>query len=444
MTPSETETATARERRARPAPPGPFPPASGSRPRDFDAKARAAAARAARESYGKLLAFLAARSRDVSRAEDALADAFAAALTVWPARGVPANPEGWLATAARRRLIDGARRRRNAESSAEALRLIGDELMAAVADASIPDRRLALMFACAHPAIEESIRSPLMLQTILGLDAAAIGSAFLVSPAAMGQRLARAKAKIRLAGVPFRIPEPEDLPERLGAVLEAIYAAFAHGWAEAFSDDPRGRDLAEEAIWLGRVLAGLAPAEPEAKGLLALMLYAHSRRAARRDGAGKYVPLSDQRTELWDEAAIEEAERLLRAASLSNAPGRFQFEAAVQSVHAARRSTGATDWEAIATLYDALHALTGSPVVAVNRAVAVAQTQGAAAGLALLREVGADGGLAGFEPYWVAKAELAARTGDLVEARRAYEVAIGLQEDPAARAFLSERLAVLL
>ena len=316
--------------------------------------------------------------------------------------------------------------------------------MAAEAEASIPDRRLALMFACAHPAIEQSIRAPLMLQTILGLDAAAIGSAFLVSPAAMGQRLARAKAKIRLAGVPFRIPEREDLPERLGAVLEAIYAAFAHGWAEAFSDDPRGRDLAEEAIWLGRVAAELAPAEPEAKGLLALMLYAHARRAARRDQSGRYVPLSDQRTELWDEAAIEEAERLLRAASASNAPGRFQLEAAVQSVHAARRRTGATDWGAVAALYEALFALTGSPVVAVNRAVAVAETRGASAGLALLGEVGAERGLAAFEPYWVAKAELSARIGDLAEARRAYEIAIGLQADPAARAFLVERLAGLL
>jgi len=414
-----------------------------SRSQNLDAEACAAAARAARESYGKLLAFLATRSRDVPGAEDALADAFAAALAVWPARGVPANPEGWLATAARRRLIDAARRRRTAGSSAEALQLIGDELMAAEGEASIPDRRLALMFACAHPAIEQSIRAPLMLQTILGLDAAAIGSAFLVSPAAMGQRLARAKAKIRLAGVPFRIPEREDLPERLGAVLEAIYAAFAHGWAEAFSDDPRGRNLADEAIWLGRVLAELAPAEPEAKGLLALMLYAHARRAARRDGEGRYVPLSGQATDLWDESSIEEAESLLRAASVSKAPGRFQLEAAVQSVHAARRLTGATDWQAIAALYDALYALTGSPVVAVNRAVAVAQTQGAASGLALLEGLDADSGLAGFEPYWVAKAELAARTGALVEARRAYEIAIGLQADPAARAFLVERLAGL-
>jgi RNA polymerase sigma-70 factor, ECF subfamily len=406
--------------------------------------ARAAATRVARESYGKLVAYLAAPARDVPGAEDALADAFAAALAVWPVQGVPANPEGWLAKAARRRLVDAHRRRRSADRASETLILIDSELKeASGAAASIPDRRLALMFACAHPAIEESIRAPLMLQTILGLDAAAIASAFLVSPAAMGQRLSRAKAKIRLAGVPFRIPEPEDLPERLGVALEAIYAAFSHGWAEAFSDDPRGRNLADEAIWLGRVVVGLAPAEPEAMGLLALMLYAHARREARRDSSGRYVPLSDQETCAWDAAAIGEAEDLLQAASASLAPGRFQLEAAVQSVHTARRLTGRTDWQAIAALYDALFALTGSPVVAINRAAAVAHARGAAAGLALLEEVGAEGGLDGFEPYWVARADLCARLGQIGEARKAYSLAIGLQSDPAARAFLIERLAAL-
>ena len=405
--------------------------------------ARAAAARAARESYGKLVAYLAAPRRDVPGAEDALADAFAAALSVWPSQGVPANPEGWLATTARRRLIDAARRRRNADAASDALALIEEELRNAEAETSIPDRRLALMFACAHPAIEEALRAPLMLQTILGLDAAAIGSAFLVSPAAMGQRLSRAKAKIRLAGVPFKIPEQDDLPERLGAVLQAIYAAFSHGWAEAFSDDPRGRDLTEEAIWLGRVVVALAADEPEAKGLLALMLYAHSRRGARRDVAGRYVPLSEQNAALWDLAAIDEAEQLLRSASAARTPGRFQIEAAVQSVHAARRLTGATDWAAIVELYDALIALTGSPVVAVNRAAATAHTRGAEAGLALLEEVGAAGELDGFEPYWVAKANLCERLGHKEEARRAYDLAIGLQTDPAARAFLIERRAAL-
>ena len=412
--------------------------------RDHEKETRAAATRVARESYGKLVAYLAAPGRDVPGAEDALADAFAAALETWPTKGTPRNPEGWLAKAARRRLIDAARRRRNASAASDTLTLIHDELQAAAqANASIPDRRLALMFACAHPAIEEQIRAPLMLQTILGLDAAAIASAFLVSPSAMGQRLSRAKTKIRLAGVPFKIPEREDLPGRLSAVLEAIYAAFSHGWAEAFSDDPRGRNLAEEAIWLGRVVVELAPDEPEAKGLLALMLYAHSRRGARRDASGRYVPLSEQDTGLWDQAAIEEAEGLLRAASASGAPGRFQLEAAIQSAHAARRLTGETDWRAIVVLYDALFATTGSPVVAVNRAAAVARTRGAAAGLKLLEEVGAKGGLDGFEPYWVAKADLCAKVGDFGEARRAYSLAIGLQSDPAARAFLIERLAAL-
>jgi RNA polymerase sigma-70 factor (ECF subfamily) len=397
----------------------------------------------ARESYGKLVAYLAAASRNVPAAEDALADAFASALAAWPNQGAPSNPEGWLAKTARRRLIDAARRRRTADRASDALELIDAELKEAADSNGIPDRRLALMFACAHPAIEESIRAPLMLQTILGLDAAAIASAFLVSPAAMGQRLSRAKAKIRLAGVPFKIPEREDLPERLGVALEAIYAAFSHGWAEAFSDDPRGRNLAEEAIWLGRVVVSLTPNEPEAMGLLALMLYAHARREARRDAWGRYVPLSDQAVERWDRTAIEEAEGLLQAAGALSAPGRFQLEAAVQSVHAARRLTGATDWEAIAILYDALFALTASPVVAVNRAAAVGHARGPAAGLELLDEVGTKGGLAGFEPYWVARADLCAKLGEVNAARSAYGLAIGLQTDPAARAFLIERLAAL-
>jgi RNA polymerase sigma-70 factor, ECF subfamily len=407
----------------------------------FDAAARQAAERAARESYGRLVAYLAAPRRDVPAAEDALAEAFAAALAVWPVEGVPANPEGWLVTAARRKMIDAARRRRSAEAASGALALLDEELQAAAEAPAIPDRRLALMFACAHPSIDAGIRAPLMLQTILGLDAAAIASAFLVAPATMGQRLSRAKAKIRLAGVPFRIPEPEDLPERLAFVLDAIYAAFAHGWDEAFSNDPRGRNLAEEAIWLGRVIVALAPGEPEAKGLLSLMLAAHSRKGARRDAVGRYVPLSQQDVTLWDEGMIAEAEALLRAASAARAPGRFQIEAAVQSAHLARKVSGNTDWPAIASLYDALLAMTASPVVAVNRAAAVAEAEGAAAGLSLLDAVGASGGLEQFEPYWVARAELCTRTGAEDEARRAFEIAIGLQTDPAARAFLVERLA---
>jgi RNA polymerase sigma-70 factor (ECF subfamily) len=397
--------------------------------------ARAAATRVARESYGKLVAFLAARDRDIAAAEDALSD--------WPRRGVPANPEGWLIVTARRRRIDAARRGRVADEASETLRLAAEELQAAEDVGPIPDRRLALMFVCAHPAIDEAVRAPLMLQTILGLDAAAIASAFLVSPAAMGQRLSRAKAKIRLAGAPFRIPERDELPERLGAVLEAIYAAFAHGWEQAFADDPRGRNLAEEAIWLGRLVASLALDEPEAFGLLALMLYADSRRAARRDAAGRYVPLAEQDVSRWNAAAIEEAERLLTVAGARGAPGRFQREAAIQSAHAARIHGGATDWPAIAALYDALYALTESKVVAVNRAVAAAEAHGATAGLALLAAAAADGGLDGYQSYWAARAALSARAGGKDEAREAYRRAIGLEFDPATRAFLIERLTAL-
>jgi RNA polymerase sigma-70 factor (ECF subfamily) len=408
------------------------------------AAARVAATRVARESYGKLVAFLAAPGRDVPGAEDALSEAFATALEVWPDRGVPENPEGWLAVAARRKMVDFGRRRRGAEAISRELAMIGEEL-ATAADAAtpIPDRRLALMFACAHPAIEPAIRAPLMLQTILGLDAAAIASAFLVSPSAMGQRLARAKAKIRLAGVPFRVPEPEEWPERLGAVLDAIYAAFARGWDEAFAEDPRGRDLTREAIWLGRVVVALAPDQPECLGLLALMLYADSRRAARRDAFGRYVPLAAQEPTNWNMVAIDEAEGLLRAASASRRPGRFQIEAAIQSAHAARRHAGRTDWPAIASLYDALFALTSSPVVAINRAAAVAHVDGPSQGLKLLEEVRDGGRLESYQSYWAAKADLQARLG-AAEAAASYRMAIGLESDPAARAFLLGRMNAFL
>ena len=399
-----------------------------------DVSPGALAERVARESYGRLVAFLAAGARDVPAAEDALADAFAAALQSWPLHGAPANPEGWLVVAARRRLTDGARRRRTAAEAEATLRLLAEE---ATGERPLPDRRLALMFACAHPAIEEGVRAPLMLQTILGLDAAAIASAFLVSPTAMGQRLSRAKARIRLAGVPFREPSPELWPERIGAVLDAIYAAFSHGWL--VTGDSRGRNLAEEAIWLGRVAAALAPAEPEAGGLLALMLYAHARRDARRDGEGRFVPLSEQDTAAWDNAAIDEAESRLAAAAKLGRPGRFQLEAAIQSAHAARRRAGATDWPAIAALYDALLALTGSPVVAVNRAVAISRAHGVVEGLAALDAVAADAGLAEFQAYWAARAALEARAG-LAEARQSYARAIGLESDPAVRDFLVEKL----
>ena len=406
--------------------------------------AHRAAEQAARQSYGKLVAWLAARSRDVAAAEDALSDAFASALATWPAQGVPLEPEAWLLAAARRRLIDMARRRRTRETATSRLLLSLEEAVTeAAASGGIPDQRLRLMFACAHPAIDPAMRSPLILQTVLGLEAATIAGVFLVPSATMGQRLVRAKRRIHDAGIPFRLPEPEDLPARLDAVLEAIYAAFAAGWADPAGLDQRRQGLAEEALWLGRVLAELLPNEPEVLGLLALMLHASARAVARRDGAGGYVPLSAQDPARWDAAAIDEAEALLLRASAQRRIGRFQLEAAVQSAHAARRRTGFTNWTAIGELYDGLLTLTGSPVVAVNRAVALAETAGAAAGLAVLDGLAGDASLAAYQPYWAARADLLTRLDRRDAADAAYDRALTLETDPAARRFLAARQARL-
>ncbi|MDP3823358.1 MAG: sigma factor [Burkholderiales bacterium] len=405
--------------------------------------AAAAAETAARRSYGKLVAYLSARTRDVAAAEDALAAAFESALRDWPANGVPNSPEAWLMTAAKRSLIDAARRRKTADDSAADLLLISDLASDPDAQRTIPDDRLLLMFACAHPAIEAHVRAPLMLQTILGFDAAAIASAFLVAPATMGQRLVRAKAKIKRAGIPFRLPEHEDLPERLDAVLEALYATFTEGWSDPAGTEARRRNLADEGIWLGELVATLMPEEPEALGLLALMLHAQARRAARRDVEGGYVPLAEQDPALWDTRLIDRAEALLLRASKMATIGRYQLEAAVQSAHVIRRRTGQADWAAIAQLYDALAALTGSPVVEINRAVAIAETRGAAAGLAALDAIGTDTRLLDYQPYWAARAGLLARTGATPQADAAYARAIGLEADPAVRRFLLQRRAAL-
>jgi RNA polymerase sigma-70 factor (ECF subfamily) len=407
-----------------------------------DAAAREAAEAVARQSYGKLVALLVARTRDVEAAEDALADAFASALVDWPANGVPRSPEAWLLTVARRKWIDAGRRRHSSDEASGPLRWLAEELAAASeaeSDVSIPDERLALMFACAHPAIDAGIRAPLILQTVLGFDAAAIGSAFLVSPTAMGQRLVRAKKKIRAAGIPLAVPERAELAPRLDAVLEAIYAAFAHGWSDAGGSEARPRNLAAEAVWLGRLVAMLLPEEAEALGLLALMLYAQARSGARRDAQGEYVPLAEQDPARWDAAAIAEAEALLARASALPGTGRYQLEAAVQSAHAVRRRAGASDWDAIERIYDALFALTGSPVVALNRAIAVAELRGPAAGLAELARLEGDTRLADYQPYWAARADLLARTGQRAAADAAYQRAIGLESDPAVRRFLERR-----
>ena len=409
---------------------------------DVDAKARSTADTVARRSYGKLVAFLAARAGDVAAAEDALSEAFASALVDWPRNGCPSNPEAWLLTVARRRMIDAARRRRTGEMATTQLQLLSEGADAA-AEAEIPDRRLALLFACAHPAIEAGIRAPLMLQVVLGLTAETIASGFLTSPAAMGKRLVRAKDKIRQAGIPFSVPEREQLPGRLDTVLDAIYAAFAEGWTDPGGTDVVRRDLTEEAMFLARLVTELLPEEPEGLGLLALMLHAEARRRARRNGDGEYVPLAEQNPALWDSRMIVEAEALLRRASALGSIGRYQLEGALQSAHVYRCRTGHDNWAEVVQLYDALLALAGSPVVAVNRALAIAETHGAGTALEAMQAVAADGRLAEYQPYWAARAELLSKTGAHGEARGAYEIAIGLERDPAVRRFLQRRQAAL-
>jgi RNA polymerase sigma-70 factor (ECF subfamily) len=397
---------------------------------------------AARSSRAKLVAFLAVSSGDLAAAEDALSDAFARALSVWPVEGCPANPEAWLLTVARRKLIDHMRRQREIPSSddlEEIAEFAGHtSAITPVTDDDLPDRRLALLFACTHPAIDPAVRAPLMLQVVLGLEAVQIASAFLVSPAAMAQRLVRAKTKIRDARIPFRVPGRNELPDRLDAVLDSVYACYSEGWAEAAGADMARRELAGEAIFLGKLLVELLPDEPEAWGLLALMLYAEARRPARRRAGGEFVPFSQQDRSLWDQDMIDEADAALHRASSAGLIGRFQLEAAIQSAHVEGAQTGTAPWGSIVSLYEALVQLTGSPVASINRALALAEVESPQAALDSLDEVSGDPRLASYQPYWAVRANLLARTGMNEQARHAYEIAIGLESDPSVRNYLEQ------
>jgi len=394
--------------------------------------------RVARESYGRLVAYLSSHTHDLASAEDALSEALVRALTAWPRDGLPQNPEAWLLTAARHSLIDGIRHQRVVLASEPTLTLLKENPPEANLSAEFPDERLKLLFVCAHPAIDPAMHTPLMLKTVLGLDAARIAHAFLVPPKTMGQRLFRAKTKIRDGGIQFEIPQEHDLPERLDAVLEAIYAAFGIGWDDIFGIDQRGRDLAEEAIWLARVLLQLMPSEAEVQGLLALMLHCEARRSARRTVDGRYVPLSEQDPNQWSLPLMEEAERHLAGASKRGRSRRFQLEAAIQSVHAERAHTGRTDWAAIALFYEQLIRISSALGTRVGYAAAVAEAEGPEAGLAALEPIAPDD-VSHYQPYWAVRSHLLRRLGKTREAADAYDRAIGLAEDPAVREFLLQK-----
>lgn len=400
--------------------------------------ARRTIERVARESYGRLVAYLSVHTHDLASAEDALSEALVSALNNWPQDGVPQNPEAWLMTAARRSLIDVIRHQRVVQASEPTVKLLKEESMETTIGAEFPDERLKLLFVCAHPAIDPAMHTPLMLQTVLGLDAVRIAQAFLIAPKTMGQRLSRAKIKIRSGGIPFEVPEERALPERLDAVLEAIYAAFGIGWDDMVGADQRGRNLAEEALWLARVLSQLMSGEPEVQGLLALLLHCEARRPARRGLDGRYVPLSEQDPRQWSLALIEEAERHLSEAFKQGRSGRFQLEAAIQSVHAERARTGRTDWAAIALFYERLIRISHAIGTRVGYAAAVAEANGSEAGLAALEPISREDA-SDYQPYWAVRAHLLQRLGKTQEAADAYDRAIGLAEDPAVREFLLKK-----
>lgn len=398
--------------------------------------ARRAAEDAVRNAYGRILALLAIRSGNLAIAEDALAEALARALEAWPQSGVPDKPEAWLLTTARRLVIDTARKKSTETARQADVRLLLEEGEAAMTEAdSLPDERLKLLFVCTHPAIEPGMQAPLMLQTVLGLDASRIASAFLVRPATMSQRLVRQKSALKTAGAAFDIPDRGEWPQRLNAVLQAIYGAYNAGW-----DDHADASLAGEALFLASLINKLLPFEAEAAGLMSLILHCEARRDARRDEAGRFVPLDQQDATRWDEAMIAEAERLLGTALRMGNTGRFQLEAALQSAHAARRITGRTNWAAILAIYDRLIAVSPALGARVGRAAAIGRNVSPEAGLAALDDLPGDR-TAQYQPYWATRAHLEALRGNMPAAQKAYHTAIGLTSDSAVRNFLLTRLA---
>lgn len=394
-----------------------------------------------RREYGRAVSVLTGVLGDITLAEDAVQSAYEAAARRWPAEGLPASPAGWIITTARRAAIDRLRRetkRQEKESTATALaeQLRADETQEASA---VADDRLRMFFTCCHPALSPPTQTALTLRILGGLTTAEIGRAFLVSEQTVAQRIVRAKAKIRDASIPYRVPTEAELPDRLGGVLRAVYLIFTEGHRATGGERPVRDDLATEAIRLARLLTALMPDEPEATGLLALLLLTHARLPARLDASGELVALNEQDRSLWDRALITEGHELVRACLHRNRPGRYQLQAAIAAVHADTADFTQTDWSQIVALYDQLAALDRGPVVAIARAVALGERDGADAGLRALGVLEDDRAAARYAIYHASRAHLLLRAGRPADARAAYDDAIRLSTNTAERRDLEIR-----